>query len=269
MKKIFLKLSFCIALAFLLCLTAFAFEIPPEYEGTQYGASYDTSHESNECCNPGGTGSYLHYEKGYTDGFTDGYQSGLEGNELSEEEKQAFLEEYLNSEAYAQAIASAQNKAIEDYKASQQFNEDMQESPYFQGAVFEAYNNGKTAGVTEYKSSQECEDNLYAQYESGVSAGFESGYTQGYNDATDIQYDKGVADGLASFRDGAEYKATLQAQYDGGYNSGYNDGSADALNGVENNGADWSTIVSLVLTILSAGLIFVFVSIRKKGKNRK
>ena len=63
MKKIFLRLSFCVALVFLLCLTAFAFETPSEYEGTQYGASYDTSHDSG-CCTPDGSGSYNHYDEG-------------------------------------------------------------------------------------------------------------------------------------------------------------------------------------------------------------
>ena len=53
-KKIILLMLFCVSLMLVFSVASFALEVPAEYEGTNYGASFDTSHD--ECCAPSGSG---------------------------------------------------------------------------------------------------------------------------------------------------------------------------------------------------------------------
>ena len=145
MRKIILKISLLLTFIVLFTISVFAFTVPSEYDGTKYGANYDTSHESNDCCpypEASSVPADSHYEKGYSDGFLDGYQSGLESDELSEEQKQTFLNEFLASGAYAQLI----EQAIEDYKNSIEFHAEL----------MAAYENGVLKGDNGYNK---CEQN--------------------------------------------------------------------------------------------------------------
>ena len=100
MKKIFLMLVLSVVFVLALCVNSFAFEIPEEYEGTNYGAHYDTSHDGGCCTITNGETSENHYDEGYKAGYGD----GLESSAITDEEKQAIISDYLASSAYTEAI---------------------------------------------------------------------------------------------------------------------------------------------------------------------
>ncbi len=266
MKKIILRFALMLVFSIILAISAFAYEVPEQYEGTNYGASYNTDHDNDCCPYPQGTGVEhpTHYDEGYSDGFKD----GLESDGLSEDEKQAFLEQYHDSDEFKALLA----QAVNDYKASSQFGEDMKNTAEYQGAIVSAYQNGYNAGQEDYKGSDSYRNDLYAQYENGVNSGYNLGYNSGYFEAEEKLYDKGMAEGFANFRDSAEYKATLQAQFDGGYNEGYLAGANDSQNvKSDDNSVSVSSLLTLVLSVISLGAlsVFLFIHKRKKGKNRK
>ena len=272
MKKILLTFVLLLALSMLFTVSAFAYEAPEK--SPQTTPSYDDSHDAvNDNCCPYPSGSGVehgsHYEEGYYDGHYDGYQAGLESTELSEEEKQAFLSQYFESQDYKDRIAQAQEQAVNNYKNSSQFNEDAKNAASSQGAILEAYANGYNAGRAEYKGSDEYQSALQAQYMSGVDAGYQSGYNTGYSEAEQAVYSKGVAEGFVDFRESSEYKATLQSVYDGAYNEGYADGANDGQSATESDGPNWSSIITLAIGIITIGGLFLFVSIPKKKERKR
>ena len=268
-------LTFVLTVALLLCLsvTAFAFEIPSEYdfEGSEYGAHYNTSHEEGCICGQVLSGELNHYEEGYQDGFRD----GLSSNGVSDDEKQQIIDDYLASEEFE----AVKQQIIAGYKNSDEANAEKQEavdeaienyknSAEYHAAMFNSYTSGMEAGESEFKSSEEYESKLAEQYSNGLNTGYDSAYQKAYDEAVATVYDKGVADGYSNFRSTAEYINTLQAQFDGGYNEGYTDGSNEALEGVttEEEGADWTSLISLMATVGFGVLVLVFLLTRKKKK---
>ncbi len=265
MKKIFLMLVLSVVFVLALCVNSFAFEIPEEYEGTNYGAHYDTSHDGGCCTITNGETSENHYDEGYKAGYGD----GLESSAITDEEKQAIISDYLASSAYAESIAQAKAEAVEDYKGSEQFNEDVQNSDAYQSAVSQAYNNGKQDGENEYKGSDANRYALQAQYQSGVDNGYQAGYDAGYGDASETLYDKGVADGMANFRTSNEYKNTLQANYDGGYEAGYIEASSGQENVKDDSSSSLGYILGLAGGLVGLFVLYMVLSKISKKKGRK
>ncbi|MBP3323797.1 MAG: hypothetical protein J6M16_06360 [Clostridia bacterium] len=117
-RKVIILVLACILLAFAFSVMCFA----SEAEGDYYMKSFDTSHDNNCCPNPSADGGEPCYKLGYDAGYADGCLETA----LSEEEKQAIINEYLASEAYAQAIAQAKAEALEDYKSSNEHTQALE-----------------------------------------------------------------------------------------------------------------------------------------------
>lgn len=268
-------LTFVLSFALLLCLgvTAFAFEVPSEYdfEGSEYGLYFETTHEQGCICGQVLSGELNHYEAGYIDGFG----AGLSSDGVSDFEKQQIIEDYLASEEFEafkqQIIADYKESAAakaEKQEAIDEAIEDYKNSAEYHAAMLNSYTSGMEAGESEFKSSEEYESKLEEQYSNGLNTGYDSAYQKAYDEAVATVYDKGVADGYSNFRSTAEYKNTLQAQFDGGYNEGYTDGSNEALEGVntDEEGADWTSLISLMATVGFGLVVLVFLLTRKKKK---
>lgn len=250
MKRIFLTFILSVSLIFILAISSFAYEIPNEYEGTQYGAGYDTTHDEDNCCSyPSGSSVEHgnHYESGYSDGFKDGYQSGLENEEeLSEAQKQAFLEQYFQSQEFKDRIAQAKADGVSEFKNSIEYANVLDEA--------------RREGAENFKSSDEYKDEKAEERASGER----DGYNAGYNEAAEAMYSKGLADGSGVFKKSEEYKQTLQSTYELGFEDGYVDGynSDEDSNPV--------AIVGLVATLFVLFGIYIFITmISKKSKGKK
>ena len=261
MKRFLITFALSIALVLAMCVTSFAFEIPDEYEGTNYGAHYDTSHDGGCCTITNGETSENHYDEGY---YT-GYKDGLASTDITDEEKQAIIQAYLESQAFQDAMA----QAVEDYKSSEAFKDDMQRHDDYQSAVAQAYTKGVEDGENGYKNSDAHNHDLRAEFQNGVNSGYEAGYNAGYSDASKSLYDKGLADGYVNFREGEEYKVTLQSYYDGGYTEGYSAGFDNSNSSNKNEGADWTKIVTLLISVIVFVILLLFVSKFKKNKKSR
>lgn len=257
--KVIITLAVSAVLIALCAVTAFAWTQQPELPG--YGANFDTSHDSPDCCPNEGSGVYgsSHYEEGYHQGFIDCFENL--GDNLDEAQKQAIINEFLASAEYQQKIAEAKAQGAEDYKKSEEYTL----------ALLQSYAEGEQEGKDKALQSQQ--QALDDSYKAGIKAGYEEAYNLGYVEGSEQMYAKGVSEGYANFRATEEYKNTLQAQYDGGYGEGYTEGVNDAQSAQpsEENTVDISSIITLVLTIvlLSGVVIFVFTNKKFKGRKRK
>ena len=224
-KKIILLMLLCILMLLTLSVTSCAFEVPAEYEGTNYGASFDTSHD--ECCAPSGSGEINHYEKGYQDGFGD----GLASSAITDEEKQAIIDEFKASQEYQDAL---------------------------EGSRLSGYSLGTQEGVEEYKKSDEYNSAMQNQYQAGNTDGYNSGYAEGAAE----MYAKGVADGFANFKTTNEYKNTVEVQWQEGYIEGHDKGYELGVDNQYNP----ATVIGLVVVMLVGFSLLFVLTMRKKGR---
>lgn len=260
MKRFLITFALSIALVLAMCVTSFAFELHPEL-GDGYGCNYNTDHESSDCCPFLGESFYgSHYDEGY---YT-GYKDGLASTDITDEEKQAIIQEYLTSQAFQAAMA----QAVEDYKASDDFKNDIKNSEEYLLAIADSYIQGMSAGAEDYKNSDAYDYALSSEYQAGVNAGYSAGYSSGYGDASEALYDKGVADGYVNFRESVEYSKTLQSQYDGGYSEGYTDAVEDVNSIPNDEGVDYVKIFSLIAGVLFSGFVLLLV-LKFKNKKRR
>ena len=107
----------------------------------------------------------------------------------------------------------------------------------------EAYEQGKTDAVIEFKGSTEYENEIKNAKAEG--------------------YDEGLIDGVAEFKLSDEYKQTLSKEYDSGYSDGLETGENEAGKTINVFG-----LVTLVVTISIITSIFVVFFKKKKRKKK-
>ena len=244
-KKINFFMLLCIVMLFALSVTSFAFEIPAEYKGTNYGASFETTHD--ECCAPSNSGEINHYEEGYQDGFGD----GLASSAITDEEKQAIINEYLSSEAYQQAIENAKAQGVENFKNSVEYV----------NAMLDSYESGHN----EYKNSDEYKNSIQDSF----NAGLVDGYDDAYAEAANVMYQKGVKDGYQNFKNTAEYESTLQSWGQSGYDMGYKDGLDNASSESTTNPATAVVLILILFGLFAFYFVIFKIASKKSFKGRK
>ena len=120
------------------------------------------------------------------------------------------------------------------------------------------YEQGKTDGVTEYKTSNEYYGELNKQYVQGKTEGVEAYKNSSeYKNAMNAKYSTGLADGKANYIESDEYEEALQAEYD----KALDEAQSEKLG---------TTLLSVVgSTLLGVGIVWVFNRFSSKRKRRR
>ena len=152
------------------------------------------------------------------------------------------------------------------------------------------YNEGKLAGVEEYKSSDEYINSINSAISSGVEEykssdeyttalnnKYSAGYTEGieafkvskaYTDALDLQYSNGKVAGVTEFKNSVSFANTLKAEYEEGYDAGVLD-----TQGV-NTKNETTKLISILIGVIGFGILFTAVlsavgAFKKKAAKRR
>ncbi len=128
------------------------------------------------------------------------------------------------------------------------------ENPPTEDDLQAKYDEGKVAGATEYKSSEEYATALNNKYSAGYTEGIESfKSSNAYTDALDLQYSNGKTAGVTEYKASTEYANALEAEY----NEGYDNGVADTEG--ENTKNTITRLVSILIGVLGFGILFLGV----------
>lgn len=123
------------------------------------------------------------------------------------------------------------------------------------------YDEGKVAGVTEYKSSEEYATALNNKYSAGYTEGIESfksseEYTTALNSKYNDGFVAGTAEGALAYTKSDAYKTALADKYDEGYDDGFVEGEAQF------DIAPFIGVIS-IMALISIGIVIV-CWVRKK-----
>ena len=127
------------------------------------------------------------------------------------------------------------------------------------------YDEGKVAGATEYKSSEEYTTILNTQYSTGYSQGEADGVTEfkssdEYSATLNAKYNdgfvNGTAEGALAYTKSDAYKTALADKYDEGYDDGFVEGEAQF------DIAPFIGVIS-IMALISIGIVIV-CWVRKK-----
>jgi len=120
------------------------------------------------------------------------------------------------------------------------------------------YEQGKTDGVTEYKTSNEYYAELNKQYAQGKTEGVTAYKSSSeYTNAMNAKYATGLADGEANYIESDEYEEALQAEYD----KGLSEAQVDKLG---------TTLLSIVgSTLLGVAVVWLINRFSSKRKRRR
>lgn len=120
------------------------------------------------------------------------------------------------------------------------------------------YEQGKTDGVTEYKTSNEYYAELNKQYAQGKTEGVTAYKSSSeYTNAMNAKYATGLADGEANYIESDEYEEALQAEYD----KGLSEAQADKLG---------TTLLSIVgSTLLGVAVVWLINRFSSKRRRRR
>lgn len=123
------------------------------------------------------------------------------------------------------------------------------------------YDEGKVAGATEYKSSEEYATALNNKYSAGYTEGIESfksseEYTTVLNSKYNDGFVNGTAEGALAYTKSDAYKTALADKYDEGYDDGFVEGEAQF------DIAPFIGVIS-IMALISIGIVIV-CWVRKK-----
>ncbi len=149
---------------------------------------------------------------------------------------------------------------VTEYKSSEEYTTALT-TKYDEGVA-----QGKIDGVTEYKESEEYTTALETEYQAGVSDFKESEeYSTALENAESDGYLAGTTEGVAAYKLSEEYNNTLKEKYTTGYN--------DGVESVENTESG-SNILGIVFGSVGIGLVVLAIlcgimALRKRPRARR
>ena len=154
---------------------------------------------------------------------------------------------------------------FDDVQKREAIDEYLNSEEYLEGQSIR-----ETLIISNYKGSEEYQNNMQQQYILGAEIATEEMYNSAYAEAYDTVYSLGLADGYASYTGTEQYTKTLnkaqQSAYEQGYTEGYNLGSENS----SEYEYDLTTIISLIIGVVALGGVLLAVALfTKKKKHRR